>query len=310
MMERESFILDSIELNLFFLRIMKEHLIFIEADLSQRDMHLSPKIAALRNEATKLLKITTSLADTIGIPSIGSGEYITKFTLDAEKATEFYTGISIDKSITMAQLNLNSQDGFNANSALVERVAALNSNAISAAHMASDFVSSLLQEILNCRTFVHSYPLLLDHVNRETQFYLKELQEIQNRIPYNLARETVEHESFWNRIMGDHSKFVRGLLDPTEEELFKKANFFGQVFDQLTAQAISLNENVNDLNQVTEDSRTATTSIRDFKRTGVEGILECKIKIVALPLLADHILREANHYLRMLNYFQDRLQIN
>lgn len=303
MMERESYILDSIELNLFFLRIMKEHLIFIEADLSQRDMHLSPKIAALRNEATRLLKVTTSLADTIGIPSIGSGEYITNFTLDAERATEFYTGINIDKSVTMAQLNLDSQDGFNVNSALVERIAALNSNAMAVTRAISDFKVGLLQEVLNCRTFTHSYPLLLDHINREALFYLKELQELQNKAPVSLAKEAVEQEAFWNRIMGEHSKFVRGLLDPTEEELFKKAHNFGQVFDQLTVQAISLNENISNLNQVTEDSHAATTAIRDFKRTGVEGILECKIKIVALPLLADHILREANHYLRMLNSF-------
>lgn len=39
------------------------------------------------------------------------------------------------------------------------------------------------------------------------------------------------------------------------------------------------------------------------KQSGVEGVLGCKIKIVALPLLADHMLREANHYLRMLNTF-------
>lgn len=303
MVERESFILDSIELNLFFLRIMKEHLIFIEADLSQRDMHLSPKIVALRNETTKLLKVTTSLADTIGIPSIDSGEYITKFTLDAERATEFYTGIGIDKSVTMAQLNLDSQDGLNINSTLVERVASLNSNAMAITRAISDFKTGLLQEVLSCRTFTHSYPLLLDHINREALFYLKELEKIQSRAPVSLAKEAVEQETFWNRIMGDHSKFVRGLLDPTEEDLFQKAHYFGQVFDQLTAQAISLNENISLLNQVTEDSRAATASIRDFKRAGVEGVLECKIRIVALPLLADHILREANHYLRMLHSF-------
>ena len=35
-------------------------------------------------------------------------------------------------------------------------------------------------------------------------------------------------------------------------------------------------------------------------QAGVEGIETCKIKSIILPLLADHVLREANHYLRLL----------
>ena len=65
-MAHEDFVLSSLEINLFFLRIMKEHLIFIQADLSQRDIHLSHKITALRNEATNLLKATIALANEIG----------------------------------------------------------------------------------------------------------------------------------------------------------------------------------------------------------------------------------------------------
>ena len=34
---------------------------------------------------------------------------------------------------------------------------------------------------------------------------------------------------------------------------------------------------------------------------GVEGIEACKIRSLILPLLADHVLREANHYLRLLS---------
>lgn len=43
-----------------------------------------------------------------------------------------------------------------------------------------------------------------------------------------------------------------------------------------------------------------TQKFRDFKQAGAEGIETCKIKSIILPLLADHVLREANHYLRLL----------
>ena len=38
----------------------------------------------------------------------------------------------------------------------------------------------------------------------------------------------------------------------------------------------------------------ATRDIRNFKRTGEELILACQVRSIIIPLLADHILREAN----------------
>lgn len=45
---------------------------------------------------------------------------------------------------------------------------------------------------------------------------------------------------------------------------------------------------------------TLTQEFRDFKHAGVEGIEACQFRSLILPLLADHVLREANHYLRLL----------
>ena len=47
-------------------------------------------------------------------------------------------------------------------------------------------------------------------------------------------------------------------------------------------------------------SIVATERLRDFKAAGTQGLLECGIRSIIIPLLADHILREANHYLCVL----------
>jgi hypothetical protein len=120
----------------------------------------------------------------------------------------------------------------------------------------------------------------------------------------DLAREAAFHETFWNRIMAEHSKFIRGLLDPTEVGLFNTANDFGQKFDELTAEARNLSGNLGLLPAVTQKSLTNTINIRDFKRQGTEGLVQCKIKSIAYPLLGDHVVREANHYIRMLKSFK------
>lgn len=104
--------------------------------------------------------------------------------------------------------------------------------------------------------------------------------------------------------MAEHSKFIRGLLDPSEDNLIKVANNFGNEFDQLTKEAKQAMDKTIPLEKVTKDSLEATKKIRDFKVQATTGLLECKIKSIILPLLSDHVLREANHYLDLLSSYK------
>jgi len=54
------------------------------------------------------------------------------------------------------------------------------------------------------------------------------------------------------------------------------------------------------INSITGETLDETVKFRDFKESGVKGINECKIRSIIQPLLADHVLREANHYIRIL----------
>ncbi len=139
---------------------------------------------------------------------------------------------------------------------------------------------------------------------REAKFYLKLVKRLQNREEIDIEREAYEQEVFWNRIMAEHSKFIRGLLDPTEEDLINKANNFGEEFDELTKEAIEKSLSISEL---TDDSLKATREIRKFKAQGTEGLVECKIKSIIIPLLGDHTLREASHFLRLLKIFKHNL---
>jgi hypothetical protein len=153
--------------------------------------------------------------------------------------------------------------------------------------------------------FTLNYPLLIDHIMREAKLYLTMIQRLQNGEVVNLQQEAAEQEIFWNRIMAEHAKFIRGLLDPTEEQLFETANNFGNEFDQLTREAVMALNSTVPLKQVTEDSLVATQAIRDFKVQGTQGILDCKIKSIIIPLLGDHTIREANHFIRLLRMYNN-----
>ncbi|AJD26696.1 hypothetical protein T257_844 [Clostridium botulinum CDC_297] len=103
--------------------------------------------------------------------------------------------------------------------------------------------------------------------------------------------------------MAEHAKFIRGLLDPTEVKLFNTENDYGKRFDELTIESQNLAESLGLLPNVTQKSLKDTVGIRDFKKQGTEGLINCNIKSIAYPLLGDHVVREANHYIRLLKSF-------
>ena len=309
MLSNEEYIQQSLELNLFFMRIMKEHAFFIEAAFSPQNQSLAQQADNLKCEFTTLLEETIILADGVISPEVlTSGELVTKFTCDAERATEYYSGIPIDPEITRMELSLGQNINPVISPLLVDQVSALNQKAITATTIFADYKSKLLQDILSCKIFTFNYPLLVDHTLREAHFYLKMLHHLQNRLVVNIVKDIIEQEKFWDQIMAEHAKFIRGLLDPTEGALFDSANRYGKVFDELTKQAMTMTEQTTMLPQLSSKTSKATTSLRDFKTAATDGLIQCKIKALAVPLLGDHVLREANHYLRLLNTFNGQLR--
>lgn len=303
MISSNDYIKQSLALHLFFGRIMKEHSFFLQAGFTSKDHHLTERADAFRKAFDGMMHDVVSLSNgVVNQDVLNSGEVITPYTLQAEQATIFFTGVPLQTSITQAEANL-SGGGLVHNPVIEQRVHALNDDAIKLVTGLIQFKTHVLSEVLSCKLFTVNYPLLIDHILREAKLYLATLQKLQSRADFNLEQEAYEQELFWNRIMAEHSKFIRGLLDPTENDLIIKANDFGNEFDALTNEARQAIDRTIPLNKVTADSLAATQEIKEFNTAGTQGILNCRIKSIIIPLLGDHVLRESNHYLRLLRMF-------
>lgn len=305
MISSNEYIKQSLALHLFFARIMKEHSFFLEAGFTPKDSNFTQKADEFRREFDKLLAEVVSLSNGVVSPGVlQSGEIITQYTLKAEMVSSYFTGIQIPTEITQAEAGLMGGGIAVLNPMLVQRVYLVNQRAIHLISGLIQFKATILSNVLSCRMFTVNYPLLIDHIMREARLYLRMVQKLQNREIINIEKEVLEQEAFWNRIMAEHAKFIRGLLDPTENDLINAADNFGKEFDRLTAEAIAAIDNTAAIEKVTADSLKATTEIRNFKAQGTQGLLECKIKSIIIPLLGDHTIREANHYLRLLKIFE------
>ncbi|MFA5522854.1 MAG: DUF2935 domain-containing protein [Tissierellales bacterium] len=305
MLSNIDFVRQSLEIHLFFARIMKEHSFFLEVGFTPRDINYSQQADAYRIAFDRLLGDVILLSNgVISNSVIQSGELVTPYTLNAEMASSYLTGVQIQTSLTQAELGLAGGERIIPNPMIEQRVHMINQNALALISGLIDFKANILANVLSCNMFTVNYPLLIDHIMREAKLYLRMITRLQRREQIDVEREIYEQELFWNRIMAEHSKFIRGLLDPTEEALFNTANNFGKEFDQLTEDVKKAIDKTVPISKVTDESLETTKRVRDFNAQGTQGLIECKIRSIIIPLLGDHVLRESNHFIHLLRRFQ------
>lgn len=290
----------SLETHLFFGRIMKEHSLFLLAGFPAKETAFIQRADQFREEFEDGLRKTVKLADGIVSESVlASGEVVTEFTGKAECQTRNLTGIPIDIKITEAEERLRAGSCVTVNREMVSHVRMLNRQMLRSLNGLIAFKEEILREVTGCRLYTTNYPLLIEHILREAKMYRKILSELERRgriSPLDLRNL----ELFWNQIMMEHAQFIRGLLDPTECELIETAEGFAEDYCRLLEEARE--QDCKAMNALTVRTLRTTEQYRQFKTAGAEGITGCEIRSIILPLLADHVLREANHYLRILEH--------
>lgn len=291
----QNFISLSIETHLFFARIMREHALFLQAGFPCKDELWIQKADFFRIEFENLLRDVVALANgRIDSCLINSNELVTKFTIPAEQKTSQFTGIPIDSRISESELALRAGSVRPDSKEFLGAVFHINERSLQLLNGLIEFKESILKEVGNCTLFTANYPLLIEHIIREAKLYRSTIEELMSnrRLSYQRLCET---QLFWNQIMMEHALFIRGLLDPSEEQLIDTADEFANDYKELLETARR-----QDCRAMAQTSLAKTIEYRDFKSAGADGILNCKISSIILPLLADHVLREANHYIRLL----------
>jgi len=300
--DARDFVRLSLELHLFFLRIMKEHSFFLEIGFLLRDRNLALQAGQFKNRFNLFLREAVFLANrNVSGTVLSSGEVVTDKTLRAEQRTSQLSGLIFDTELTLLEQRL--QPGMG-NPALEPVVANFNQQVIGLTQALIQFKTLILNNVLECTLFTVNFPLLIEHIRREAIFYVEQLQRLQRREQINLTDQIIAEKAFWDRIMKEHAQFISHLLDPTEQALIDIADGFAERFNSLENRTQRVGQGIFGrlfLNNLISDERVATREIRDFKATATEGLLACQIRSIIIPLLGDHVLREANHFLRILN---------
>ncbi len=300
-MNREEFIQDSIGLNLFWARIMKEHCIFIEAGLPYKDMHLMQSYARYKVQFEMLLYETIEISCNLPAGAAAAGMFLTEFTETAEIKTQALTGISINQRVTAAERSALERPRpmpVGKLPVIYDATRAINAKADTLTRGLMELQNKTLDEVLDGKLFTYSYPAAYMHMNDEAQDYLDSLEKLS--MNESLHQSACAVQGFWDKNMRQHAASIRGLLDPTEAAMFNRADDFVKEYAALsdeTAAECALSPSIP---AMTEKAKKLTARFKRFKAETTKAILNNSLKSIILPLYADHQLRETNYFLYLL----------
>jgi len=297
MITEQQYVVLSLELHMFFGRIMKEHALFLEAGFAPPNADFAKAADHYKTQFESVLHRAVLLGKGVIRPHVvASGELVTDYTLGTEQQTQTLTGIAIDQEITRLESNLHGNEHPHITPTLAEQIRHLNQQARPLLDGLIELKTSILNYVLSCQMFTGNYPLLIEHIRREAKLYRTHLMALEaGQNPDDNLQET---ELFWDQIMMEHALFIRGLLDPSEHALIETADVFAAEYAVLLKEAQAANDLT--IAHVTDKTLQETRKYQNFKEAGTKGIAACKIRSIIPPLLADHVLRESNHYLRLL----------
>ncbi|MDT8899919.1 DUF2935 domain-containing protein [Anaeroselena agilis] len=169
------------------------------------------------------------------------------------------------------------------------------------------FNRHILHLLIDCRLCGSClYPLFVDHLSREALYCRKLLKKFTGCGMEFPVDAMVSENIFWVRGIGDHLKFVRDLIDPSERALVGRAKILGGKFDCLSLQARDLGSMLwhyrpnNELVRFEKDLRVAVSEAVEYF-TATESLVTCCTAVSTIPpLLAEHIRREGEHCLVVL----------
>jgi hypothetical protein len=291
------YIRESLALNLFFLRIMKEHAFFLQTSFTPKNASMAKTAGYYVSLFGGLLSQGVGMANgALGAEILRSGQFFTPNTLDAEEKTQELTGVPIDSTITVREEALRPGDAA-ATPELRASTDKLNRDALAATTALAGFKANVLGDVLACRMFTTNYPLVVEHMLGEARLYMSALIRLQGGGGTD-GWDIAGREVFWDVNLAQHAKFARGMLDPTEEALIAQANGLAARMDSLAAETAQANPAA--LAEASARNLEGASDASAFDAAGTEGLLQCKIRSVIPPILSDHNNREANHYIFIL----------
>ena len=305
MLSNEDFVYQSLIVNLFYLRTIREFCICIQLSfLIKNDEYI--KIAQdLGIKAEEIGEQYLSFADgNISQDALDGDFIVTPYTLACEEMTERLFEVDLATHITEKELEIVPGYPENISEEAVSKLNEVNKKTLSLIQNFITFVTEIYNLEIENKIFSFLYPHLLKYMIEAAEGYqiaLRRLVDFQNSDPTYVAN----FEYNYVITLMDTAMYIRGLVNPTSIDIFIKAQSFVIQFTHLSEEYKSAG--LTPENQLILSSRTLELVERysDFLANVIERVLTGEVYFIIEPIFLDNMYTEANYFKYVLKRFKE-----
>lgn len=300
MLSDDRFVQESLITNLFYLRTIREFCINIQSSFFKNNESYINQAEEYAIECGKLAEKYLSIANSnINEFALNSQILVTDYTLDSEYLTEKLFGVSINTEFTKKELALIPGANPDPSEEMINQLEEWNLQASSLVSAFIEFCTKIVTAQVTNELFSYSYPSLIFYMIEECSLYYRKLDQLIQKLDTNPT--TVLDLEFWfNQSMRQQALFIRGLVDPSYEDVYRLAASFTVEYNQLLSDYQTTALTPENQQMLTDRSIELVQRFQTFIKELITNVLNAKLYFIVEPIFLDNMLTEANYFLYQL----------
>lgn len=296
MLDDQQFIMQSISSNLFYLRTIREFCANIQLSFLKNNESFATRAADLAKRCEDVGEVLVANANgNITQRAIDLEIYVTEFTLPCELLTEKLFPIEINTEITEQELKFTPGNGANVTPQLVEIITDVN---VKSREITLEFIrlcGDIYPLLRSNQLFSYSYPSIYLYMIEESGLYLQNLERLLARDPVDPIF-AINYEYWFHIAMRAIATFLRGLIDPADNQTLVRAEGFIFEFDALIDQYQTAPSNPDTQRELTQKSLDIIKRFQIFLKETIQNLLNQKVYFIVEPIFLDNMYTEANYF--------------
>lgn len=302
MLSEVNFVQESIAINLYYLRTLREFCLNIQTSLVPFEKGYISKAESIALSCERLGNDITSFASgMVSKEALDYQIYATQYTLECEKLTEKLFNVDIDTGITEKELQLKSGEPKTVSQEMVDSMKRINAEAFSLADEFSKLCTEIVNKMEINELFSYSYIALTRFMIYETELFKSGLERLIQQFQIDPS-SAANYEFYFNNSMRSIAIFIEKLVDPINEDIFDKAKWFENSFNEAEETYKTTPLTPDNQKALTEKETLLVKEFHNFMEECIKKLLAREVYFIIEPIFWDNMYTQINFFQYILNY--------
>lgn len=302
MLSEVNFVQESIAINLYYLRTLREFCLNIQTSLVPFEKGYISKAESIALSCERLGNdITPFASGMVSKEALDYQIYVTQYTLECEKLTEKLFNIDIDTGITEKELQLKSGEPKTVSKEMVDSMKRINAEAFSLADEFSKLCTEIVDKMEINELFSYSYIALTRFMIYETELFKSGLERLIQQFQIDPS-SAANYEFYFNNSMRSIAIFIEKLVDPINEDIFDKAKWFENSFNEAEETYKTTPLTPDNQKALTEKETLLVKEFHNFMEECIKKLLAREVYFIIEPIFWDNMYTQINFFQYILNY--------